>query len=361
MYVEAFSAAKDPGFEYRNEDRYAVRSGRFYAVIDGVTDKSGKPLPDESSRGQEAGRLIIQALHELDADDQLFSGSAASLLEHIAETFVTRYRELGELQEATDDPNRRYGAQLALAVPGSAGQLPAWRLLVVGDCGVRVDGVRTLGARQMAEEVLAAWRALVVTDVLERGAPVEEALACGRHYCLEGADQFEPAWEQALPLLAWERLRNRAHSGFGQGLAGLDAGTLAEILSGGVKGAARYRNAAGRLGQACIDGFAVPTEKVVDEVLSFHSQADGVTAVSGRPRSLQDGSPGIASLELFTDGYFGTPPDHATRLADWEAHLAKVEREDPYKIGAYPATKGSSPGAFTDDRTVLIVKPDGGT
>lgn len=354
MHLEAFSVAKDPQRPERNEDRFGVRSGRYYLVIDGVTDKSGVPLPDGSSRGQEAGRLIARTVAALDDEGLLSTVPVAAFLGRLEETFQARYRELGELEAAAADPNFRYAAQLALAVEGRAGGPDAWRLLVIGDCGIRVDGLRSLGGSQAAEAVLAAWRGLVVRDVLSRGWSVEEALACGRHYCLEGTGRFEPAWEKVLSLNDWERLRAVAASELAVHLEGFPDGTLSEVLHGGVKGAARYRNDVGPLGQPCVDGFPVPEEKVVEERVAIEPG-------DGR---------GAASLELYTDGYFGTPVDHAARLADWEDHFARVEREDPYKIGSHPATKGSSPGAFTDDRTVLIVSshrgrgssqpPDGG-
>ena len=353
MYLEAFSSAKDPALKQRNEDRICTGPGGYFAVIDGVTDKSGRPLPDGSSRGQEAGRLIERTLYDLATEGSLFDVPLALLLERLEINFQNRYRELGELAEASETPNLRFGAQLALAVPGTAGTdgtsgtagiggteagSRAWRLVVVGDCGIRIDGDRTLGTPQVAESVLAAWRAMVVKQALANGAAVQRALDCGRHYCLAGTAGFEPKWEAELSRPEFESLRSTARREL-LGLArGLPSGTLDEILSAGVLGAARYRNTAGELGQACIDGFTVPPEKVVEEVVAENASE-------------------AASFELFSDGYFGTPPAGATTVTDWEAHIAKVEREDPYKIGAYPATKGSSKDKFTDDRTVVIVKP----
>lgn len=341
MYVEAFTAAKDPRHPERNEDRFSARSGRYFAVIDGVTDKSGVPLPGGSSRGQEAGLLIDRTLAALDDEDRLFSAPAAQLLERLAAAFRERYRDLGELPAAEADPNMRFGAQLALAVLGSRHDAQAVRLLIVGDCGARIDATRTVGTSQPAESVLARWRGLVVEDALERGVSVEDALACGRHYCLEGTARFATAWAHVLPRGAWEVLRERAQAELAAHVAGMPSGTLSTILEGGVKGAARFRNAPGPLGQACLDGFAVPLDKVVDELVPLGD------------------APANSVVELFSDGYFGTPPEGASGVAAWEEHLAGVEREDPYKIGRHPATKGSLPGAFTDDRTVLVMRTAG--
>jgi hypothetical protein len=69
--------------------------------------------------------------------------------------------------------------------------------------------------------------------------------------------------------------------------------------------------------------------------------------VEDRPRA------SVQTVELFTDGYFelGATPD----VAAWEAAFAEVERVDPEKIGRYASVKGSTPGTWTDDRTVVIV------
>lgn len=62
----------------------------------------------------------------------------------------------------------------------------------------------------------------------------------------------------------------------------------------------------------------------------------------------------VSTLEVFSDGYFRVPKEPA--IASWEQTFAEVEKEDPYKIGRYPSTKGSSADSFTDDRTILIAK-----
>src|SRR5690606_36330322 len=123
---------------------------------------------------------------EVAREGSLFEVPMSLLLERLALNFQDRYRELGELGEAAEAPNLRFGAQLALAVPGKVADRRAWRLVVVGDCGIRVDGDRTLGHPQVAEGVLAAWRGMVVKQVLAAGGTVPQALACGRHYCLAG-------------------------------------------------------------------------------------------------------------------------------------------------------------------------------
>jgi hypothetical protein len=61
----------------------------------------------------------------------------------------------------------------------------------------------------------------------------------------------------------------------------------------------------------------------------------------------------VRSIELFTDGYFEPAADPS--IASWEAAFREVERIDPEKIDRYPSVKGSSPGRYADDRTVVVI------
>ena len=60
------------------------------------------------------------------------------------------------------------------------------------------------------------------------------------------------------------------------------------------------------------------------------------------------------NVELFTDGYFD--PAGAPSVEAWEAAFREVERIDPEKVDRYPCVKGSTPGRFADDRTVIVVQ-----
>ena len=85
------------------------------------------------------------------------------------------------------------------------------------------------------------------------------------------------------------------------------------------------------LGYGAIDGRPVPKKFI--RVFNFNMQE-------------------IASLEIFSDGYFKLAKE--PRIDSWEEAFREVEMEDPLKIGTYPSTKGSSAHSYTDDRTILI-------
>ena len=349
MRLEAFTCHKDPRRPHANDDRIAVHGSRLFCVIDGVTDKSGRALPDGSSRGQAAGVLVERALLRLADDGALMTAPTASVLEAIQQTFCDEYRRRGIEEDVARDPHLRFGAQLAAVFH----RADAWRVFVVGDCGVRINGERVVTCRNEGDTVLALWRAAVFGAVLARGpvADVTDGLALhvslgrshtdlaldiARRYTVAGSGRFIEEFAAWFPESEYRRCAARTESDALGRFAHLGSTLVADTLANGLIGLAKHRNADGPLGSPCIDGTVVPPRQAHDETLSA---AD------------------VATLELFSDGYFGTPAPGATTLSDWEAHLAYVEAVDPHKVDAFASTKGSGSGTFTDDRTVVIIEP----
>ena len=64
MDIEAFTLAKDPNNPARNEDRYVVVPGRAYAVIDGVSDKTGIRYQGQAG-GQLAGQMVEDVVRQV--------------------------------------------------------------------------------------------------------------------------------------------------------------------------------------------------------------------------------------------------------------------------------------------------------
>lgn len=336
MRLEAFSAAKDPSHAAGNDDRVIVLGDSVFAVVDGVTDKSGAPLPNGFSRGRYAGVVIERVLARLAGASPLPDFGAAELVAAVTEALNEEYRRLDCLEEARANAHARCAAQLALLLRTPLG----WRLIVVGDCGVRLDGDphRTFGGGSLGDELIATWRAAVFAAVTDAGAAVEEALTLSRAYALTGTAAFVPEGSRWLDRSAHAALAEAATARAVARFSTLPVELVTEALGGGILGMAAHRNRAGPLGAACLDGFAVPLELVVEHDL---------------PEA------GFEVAELFSDGYFGQPAAGRVGVAAWEEHIHEVERVDPHKIGRHASTKGSAPGKHTDDRSVLIVYPNG--
>lgn len=337
MYVEAFTQAKDPAAPRTNEDRWLAHESRLFAVIDGVTDKSGAPLPDGATRGQAAGRLLEERLRELAAAGPLPADTGA-VVTALTDAIASAYARFGIAEAVMDAPHLRFGAQLVAALATPAG----WRLLSVGDCGARVRrrGAPPLviGAPGHHDDIVAIWRALVVGHLLRRTGE-GEALAVGREYALVGNARYLPEHGSLLDQDDHARLAAEAAAEARAAHPELSGADVDTVLHAGILGLGRYRNARPPLGFACLDGTAVPL---------------------GGVRDLTFASAEVESIELYSDGYFGPPPGDGASVADWERHFRQVEATDPHKIGLHRSTKGSSGGKLTDDRTVLIVKPEAG-
>jgi len=345
MQLESFTCHKDPRAPLKNDDRVVAYGGRLFAVIDGVTAKKGPPLPDGSSRGQAAGVLIERALRELVDDRTAMTAGADEVLERIRRTIVGEYARL-DMTEAALDPHLRFAAQLACAFYDES----HWRLLVVGDCGVRLNGAQVIATTNPGDGVIALLRKHVFAAALEHldgatgdaGATgvaphlTDTALDVARAYTVAGSGSYLEEHADALPQAAYRAFTAAAEAAALTAFPDLPAALVRDTLAHGLLGIGVHRNTAGPLGAPCIDGTHVPLELVHDRRIAA---AD------------------VSTLELFSDGYFGTPPSGKVTVAAWEAHIAHVEDVDPFKVGPYPSTKGSGSGRFTDDRTVLIVTP----
>ncbi len=331
MRFEAFSAAKDPARPWTNDDRVVVCGTNAFAVIDGVTDKSGENLPNGLSRGQFAGVVIERELARLTRIGPASDVHAADLAGTVTNALHAEYTAMGILAEAERDPHRRCGAQVAALVRTPTG----WRLLVIGDCGARLDGREAVTGANPGDALTSLWRATVFGALTANGAGVEEALALSRRYALVGNRTYLTEGENRLTPERHSALAAEALTTAIAQHPELPPEIVEDALAGGILGMAQHRNRPGPLGSACLDGFAVPDSLLIE-------------------RDLPAGS--FTTVELFSDGYFGTPAPGEVGVDAWEARIAEVERDDPHKVGAYPSTKGSAPGKFSDDRSVLVIR-----
>lgn len=328
MHIEAFTSAKNPAAPASNEDRLVIYNDRVFGVIDGATDKSGVRLGGLTG-GQLAGLVIETALRGIADAGNPMTIPARQILDRIDAEFQRCYRAHGLTDTVTADPNRRFTAQLALALTDGR----ALRLLQVGDCGIRINGTTTHWTPHPADAILAAVRSALYHHLERSGVDPETRLTTARAYTVAGLADFLP--DHALTRTAWRRLRRELSASLPSEFPELAPERVHQAAAIGLRGIAAFRNRPEPLGYGCLDGFPVPDAFVALHELSLER---------------------VHTVEIFSDGYFGLPAGSALR--DWEAHIAAVERDDPAKVGRTPSTKGSSPGRFSDDRTILILRKD---
>ena len=331
MRIEAFSEGKDLDAPEANEDGFLVLPGRGYAVIDGVTDISGR-LYDGMRAGRLASGIVQRAAAEFLAGPAEAATTPERLIADISAALCVAYRRHGMLEAARADPSKRFGATLTLAVDlGSV-----FRFILIGDSGLRLNGAETFIVDSGLDRVTASLRQEAYRMVADAGGSPDDRMGVGRACAFRGGLKLTPDMRPWLDEARLKTVYARALERCRKLLPNVPEADLRRLLDGGIAAQGRFQNnTVSPLSYAVLDGFSIPLSLV---------------QVIDRPRA------SIQSIELFTDGYF--KPGAAPDIAAWEAAFAEVERTDPGKIGPYPSVKGSSTRMRTDDRTVVIVFPN---
>jgi hypothetical protein len=327
MRIEAFSEGKNLDDPDANEDQFLVLPGRGYAVIDGVTDITGRVF-DAMRTGRLASRIVQRA-----AAAFLFRDASAqdpeSLVAECGAALCAEYARHGVLDEARADPHLRFGATLTIAIDlGSR-----FRFIVIGDSGLRLNASEVVVVDSGLDLVTAALRQEAYRRVAEAGGDLATQRRVSRACSFYGASalhrDMQPGLDAASLADVYRRSVVRCRARFPHA----PVADIERLLAHGISGQARFQNnTVSPFSYSVLDGFEVPQSLV-------HTFE--------RPRE------SLHSIELYTDGYFkaAATPD----VVAWEAAFAEVERVDPEKIDAYPSVKGTVGRTRTDDRTVVIV------
>ena len=330
MRIEAFSEGKQLDDPDANEDQFLILPGRGYAVIDGVTDISGRTY-EGMRTGRLASRAVQRAAVDFLADPAVTEKSPRALIERASAALCAEYVRHGVLEAAIAEPAHRFGATLTVAIDLG----PAFRFIVIGDSGLRLNGAEVVVVDTGLDLVTAALRQDAYRLVEEAGGDLEARRRVSRACSFHGAAVLHPEMQPWLDAARLTELRARSRTRCRERFPRVPVADIDWLLEHGIGGQTRFQNnTASPLSYAVLDGFDVPLPLV---------------HVFDRPRE------SLRSIELFTDGYF--KPAATPDLAAWEASFAEVERVDPEKIAAYPSVKGTVGRTRTDDRTVVIVHP----
>ena len=329
MQIAAFSAAKDPDRPEANEDRFVVVQDRLYAVIDGVTDRTGRRY-DGRTGGRVAADATEAALLSLAAEGAHPTLDAAGLLARLNASFQAAYRRHGVLEEAKAAESSRFGSTLALAVDRG----DRFGFFFVGDSGIRFNGGEIVRHDKDLDHIIATLRGFAYHKVAKAGADPTATELASRALCWRGVGSLPAEAASWIGEADLAEIREAALARLTSELPKIPVADITRMIDNGIIGAqGGYQNRPDLvLGYSSVDGFSLTVA--------------GIEAFD-RPKA------GIATLELYTDGYFALP-DRPT-IAAWEAMADEVERVDPAKVSLYPSTKGSLGRIRADDRTVVIV------
>lgn len=334
MRIEAFSRGKLHARPQDNEDALVVLPGRGYAVIDGVSDRSGR-LFGAVKGGRFAAGLAQAALAAFLASEDLTEAQGEArgrrLVAALNDALRAGYARLGIEDDVEATPQARAGCAVTAALHDGADLL----IVAVGDCGARLDGGfgRVLIAEAKPLDRIStllrreAWRRMEA-----KGAPREACMRAGDAAAGRGVAtppdglSIEEAAAIAATVAA---TMAREHPG-------LPSQEVATMTAQGISGQRAFANRADLgLGYGVVDGFGTP---------------DGFIVQRRFPRA------STQALELFSDGYFAIPD--ARGLDAFEAGHRDVERVDFDKLGAFASMKGSAPDRATDDRSYVHVAFD---
>ena len=329
MRIEAFTQAKVPADPGSNEDQLLILPGRGYAVIDGVTDRTGHRY-EGLLAGQLAGCRVQQAVATFLLDPAEAEVDPARLVAQVSGAIRAAYQRHGILEIAREQPPRRFGATLALAAERGDG----WRFVLVGDSGLRLNCAELWLNENELDLITASLRQEAYRMVAAAGGDPADRARVGRACAFHGAARLYPEMRPWLDEAGLASLRARCIAACRERFPTVPEADIERLVEGGVmNGQGQFQNnTASLLSYAVLDGFEVPLELV---------------RVIDRERA------GVRSIELFTDGYF--EPAAAPSVEAWEASFREVEQIDPEKIGHYPGVKGSSSGRYADDRTVIVI------
>ena len=330
MRIEAFSEGKNLDDLGANEDQLLILPGCGYAVIDGVTDRTGHRY-EGMLAGRMAGLLVRDATASFLLDPANRELDPGALVAHVTAAVQAAYARFGIADAARTRPARRFGATLALA----ADLGDTIRIVLVGDSGVRLNGDELIvidpGLDKVTASIrLAAWQALET-----KGAPRDDCRRVSRSCVFNGLKSLQPDMHPWLDAQSLADLRDSYLAEAEARFPDIPKADLETLIDGGIiEGQGRFQNnTKSPLSYCVLDGFKVPMALV---------------------HTLERAKNSIRTLELFTDGYF--TPGAEPSIDAWEAAFAEVERTDPDKRHQFASVKGTVGRIRADDRTVVIVE-----
>ncbi|MDH3659173.1 MAG: protein phosphatase 2C domain-containing protein [Alphaproteobacteria bacterium] len=329
MWIEAFTEAKTPDDASSNEDQLLILPGRGYAVIDGVSARTGHRY-DGLTAGQVAARTVQQATASFLLDPSATALDPAELIQRIAHAIRDAYQRHGILSLARQEPARRFGATLALAAEGDG----FWRFILIGDSGVRLNGSELWRNDTGLDQVTASLRQAAYRLVANAGGTPDDQVLVGRACVFHGAAQLHPDMRPWLDEALLQEMRAGCLTACRSRFPNVPVSDIERLLDGGIlSGQGDFQNnTASPLSYAVLDGFETPMA-LVQVIDREHTT--------------------VSSIELFTDGYFAMAETPSIKA--WEASFREVERSDPDKIDRYPSPKGSTASGYADDRTVIVI------
>lgn len=315
MRLEVFNRSKYRDGSAPGDDVPLVVPGVVYGVFDGATDPRGTVVA-----GVAAGRLAATIVA---------SEMAAMAFDPVFRTLPGRDiidRLSAVLKERTDPLNLVIPPSTTLAVALDCGA--TWRFMLLGDSGIRLNGVEVHHREKVIDHVSTAARVAVFKELCAQNADLDEVEVLTRRGIFLG---FDNAISEGILSAA------RAQTIVDEAIDATGLSDAADLVSGFLMGGIQTQH-----------GFGNAT----GNPLCFETM-NGTTPKLRELQDFERAKADITSVEIFTDGY-PYLPNEATAAA-WEGAFQAAEEQDFHKTGRFATVKGSNCTEFFDDRSVIIL------
>lgn len=316
MESQVFSRSKYKDGERLGDDVFLNIPGMVTGVFDGASDPMGTIIDGEPA-GRFAARTVAQTSARLMLDPDARRWPADRILSALSQG----------LTSAIGGQNLPVRPSTTLALVLDNG--PEFRLLIMGDTGVRVNGGAVHKFSKSIDNVSTRARVAVFNLLAARHPGIDEAEILTRRVIFRGLEQ---AAEEGV--LTRTEVGEIIATTVKETALKPRAAAIHEFLLAGIRVQHQYANdPAHPFGFSSMDGHM----PLLDDVIDFR---------------LPKGD--LQSLELFTDGYYTAP--QGTDVAAWEREHARIESLDFHKLNEFASVKGSMQDEYWDDRTVVIMR-----
>jgi hypothetical protein len=314
MRIELLNQSKYRHGARPGDDVPLVVPGVVFGVFDGATDARGTMVD-----GMAAGRLAALAV----------SAEMAALAAESQNRCLPAEDIVGRLSEALARRTARSAAPIppstTVAVVLDCGS--DWRVLLLGDSGVRLNGSEVLRREKVIDTVSTEARVRLFNLMRSRYVTPDEVEHAARRGILLGFSQAIA--DGVLTTREAETMIRDVVSATG---LGAHADTVADFLRGGIQIQHRFGNGTGPLSFDTMNGSRPGLSELIDVM---------------RPKTE------VRSIEIFSDGYPDLPEE--VSVAAWERAFMHAEDVDFHKTGPFATVKGSTSTEYFDDRTVLVL------
>ena len=297
------------------DDVVVALPGCGAAIFDGVTSSSSLSLDTKSS-----GRQAALA-------------AANALTEHWA---INRACGSDELVDAIQSAVRKTVLASGCAKNGATtGAIvqeleETFRLVIVGDTSVRVNGGEIYGQPMKVDEISIGARVKLWEELAAQAGITDANELTVRRIMSAGLSDSiaRGVIDRRVQAVVLDHAINNSPND-------IDSDLIVSFLNMGLRSQSQFANVPTHpLGYPVFDGSAkFPSAMVVE--------LDRVE---------------VETIEIFSDGY-QRPPD-GTTFEDWEDGFHAIEMADPYRTGEFAAVKGTTSDFWFDDRSIALWSRD---